>query len=139
MYTVIQNFGFPLPKHSGRHLLRKFRVKNIHPKLQGCEPKLHGFEPKLRGFEPILRVCEPKLRGFEPILRVFEPKLRVFLKLKFRVFKPKVFILQGFFFPNETSGVDSGIFCDRNFGVSNPYEVSVEPENRRHSRSFVRK
>jgi hypothetical protein len=26
----------------------------------------------------------------------------------------------------ETSGVDSGIFCDRNFGISNPNEVSNE-------------
>jgi hypothetical protein len=30
------------------------------------------------------------------------------------------------FRPTETSGVDFGIFCDRNFGISYPYEVSNE-------------
>jgi hypothetical protein len=31
-----------------------------------------------------------------------------------------------FFCPTETSGVDSGNFCDRYFGISNPYELSNE-------------
>jgi hypothetical protein len=31
-----------------------------------------------------------------------------------------------FFRPTEASGVDSGIFCDRNFGIPNPYEVYNE-------------
>jgi hypothetical protein len=42
-YTVIQNFGFPLPKHSGRQLLRKFRVQNFYLKLRVSEPKLRVF------------------------------------------------------------------------------------------------
>jgi hypothetical protein len=46
-YTVIQNFGIPLPKHSGRQLSRKFRVQNFYPKLWVFKPKLRGFEPKI--------------------------------------------------------------------------------------------
>jgi hypothetical protein len=38
-----------------------------------------------------------------------------------------LFVLQRLFFRlTETSGVDSGIFGDRNFGISNPHEVSNE-------------
>jgi hypothetical protein len=35
LYTVIQNFVFPLPKNSGRQLLRKFRFQKFYPKLRG--------------------------------------------------------------------------------------------------------
>jgi hypothetical protein len=80
---------------------------------------------------------------FEPKLRVFEPKLRVFENQNFVILKAKLFVLQRKFVrPTEISGVDSGIFSDRNFGISSPYEVSNEvsvewkPEN---SRSFGRK
>jgi hypothetical protein len=64
------------------------------------------------------------LQVFEPKLRVFEPKLRP--KPKFRVFKPKLLVFKAFFCSTETSGVDSGTFCDQNFGISYPYEVSNE-------------
>jgi hypothetical protein len=53
----------------------------------------------------------------------------------FRVFKPKLFVLQRIFFrPTETSGVDSEIFCDQNFGISNPYEISVERKPEKFSK-----
>jgi hypothetical protein len=63
-YCVIQNFGFPLPKHSGRQLLQKFQVQKFYPKLWIFEQKIRVFQPKLRVFEPKLRVFEPKLRVF---------------------------------------------------------------------------
>jgi hypothetical protein len=100
-------------KYSGRQLLWKFRVQK--------------FYPKLRVFVPKLRVFEPKLRVFRTEFSGFPTETSCFWKPKFRVFKPKLFVLQRFFFcPTETSGVDAGIFSDRNFGISNPYEVSNE-------------
>jgi hypothetical protein len=48
----------------------------------------------------------------------------VFLKTGVSCFQTKdVLLAKIFFCPSETSGVDSGIFCDY---ISNPYEVSNE-------------
>jgi hypothetical protein len=58
-------------------LLRKFRV--------------HKFYPKLRGFEP-------KLRVFRTKTSFFLPEIPCFWKPEFRVFKPKLFVLQRIFF-----------------------------------------
>jgi hypothetical protein len=102
MYTVIQNFGFSLPKHFGRQLLRRFRVQK--------------FYPKLRGFEPKLWIFELKLRFFYPKLRVFENRSFVFLN-------QSCLFCKEFF---SSCRNDSGSFCDRNFGILNPYEISVE-------------
>jgi hypothetical protein len=121
MRSVIQNFGFTLPKHSGRQLLRKFRVQKFYPKL---------------------RVFEPKLRVYRTETLGFRTETSCFWKPKFRVFKPKLLVLQRFFFClTETSGVDSGIFCDRNFGISNTTKITKFrlSGNRRNSRSFGRK
>jgi hypothetical protein len=110
-YTAIPNFEFPLQKHSGRQLLRKFWDQKFYQKLRSLEPKL--------------RVFVPKLRFSYPKLRVFENRSFVF------------FVLQRIFFRlTETSGVDSGIFCDRNLGISNPYEVSNEVTVERKPEKF---
>jgi hypothetical protein len=48
-----------------------------------------------------------------------------------------LFVFQRTFFRStETSGVDSGIFCDRNFWISNPYEVSNEVSVERKPEKF---
>jgi hypothetical protein len=59
----------------------------------------------------------------------------VFLKNGVSCFETKVVRFGKIFFcRTETSGVDSGIFCDRNFGISNPYEVSVERKPEKFSK-----
>jgi hypothetical protein len=50
--------------------------------------------------------------------------------------KPKLFVLQRFFCPTETSGIDFGIFCDRKYGISNPYKVSNEVSIERKPEKF---
>jgi hypothetical protein len=48
-----------------------------------------------------------------------------------------LFVLQIIFFRlTETLGVDSGIFCNRNFGISNPYEVYNEVSVERKLEKF---
>jgi hypothetical protein len=104
------------------YCVRKFRVQKFHPKFR-------AFEPKLRVFEPKLRVSELKLWVFEPKLLVLENRSFVFLNLSCSICKD-------FFCPTETLGVDSGIFCDRNFGISNPYEVSNKVSDERKPEKF---
>jgi hypothetical protein len=107
-YTVIKNFGFPPPKHSGRQLLRKFRVQKFYPKLRVFEPKLWVFEPKLRVFEPKLRVCKLKLRVFQTETLAFRTKISGFWKVvrfaKIFFVLPKLRVLIPGFFTTETSG-----------------------------------
>jgi hypothetical protein len=102
-YTVIQNFWFPQPK-------RKFRVQKFYPKHQ-------VFEPELRDFEPKLQVLRTETSGFTNRNFGFSKRNFVFLNQSCSFCKD-------FFCLTETSGVNSGIFCDPNFGISNPYEVS---------------
>jgi hypothetical protein len=54
-YTqLFKNFRFPLPKYSGRQILRKFRVHNIYPKLRGLNigfsNRNFGFSNRIFGF-----------------------------------------------------------------------------------------
>jgi hypothetical protein len=109
--------------------LRKFQVQKFYLKLRIFELKLRVFEPKLRIFKPKLRVFDPKLRVFAPKLRFFENRSFVFLNQSCSVCKD-------FFCPTETSVVVFGIFCDRNFGISNPYEVSNEVSVERKPEKF---
>jgi hypothetical protein len=85
-YTVVQNFGFPLPKRSRRQLLRKFRVQKIYPKLQ-------AFEPKLRVFEPKLLVFGPKLRVFRTETFVLSTRNFVFLKIEVSCLNQSCFLI----------------------------------------------
>jgi hypothetical protein len=98
-YTAIPNFGFSLPKHTGKQLLRKFRVQKIYPKLRIFEPNF-GFSNRNIGFSNLFS-------GFQPKLRIFEPKLRVF-ELNFEFSNWNL----GFF--NLNSG-----FSTQNFGFLN--------------------
>jgi hypothetical protein len=114
-YTVIQKFGFALPKPSGRQLLRKFRVKNFRPKLRRFEPKIRVFEQKLRVFENRSFVILNQSCSFYKEYSFVLPKLRV--------------LIPGFF-ATETSKYQIHTKFLAKFRLS---------ENRRNSRSFVRK
>jgi hypothetical protein len=157
--TVIQNFGFPLPKHSGRQLLRKFQVQKFYPKFRGFEPKLRGFEPKFRDFEPklplskhsgrqLLRKLQSKnfTRNFGVLNRnfgflnwnfeIFEPKLQVF-EPKLCISYPKLFVFENrsFVFLNQSCS-----FCKKKIrptetsGANGSYEVSVERKLKKFSK-----
>jgi hypothetical protein len=96
---------FPLPKHSGRQLLPKFRVQKMYPKFRGFELKLRGFESKLRGFKPKLRVFRTETSGFRTETSGFRTETSCFHQ-KFRVFVfvlPKLRVLIPGFFVTETS------------------------------------
>jgi hypothetical protein len=61
----------------------------------------------------------------------------VFLKTKVSCFLTKVVHFAKIFYcPTKTSGVDSGIFCNRKFGISNRYEVSIEVSVERKPEKF---
>jgi hypothetical protein len=66
-----------------------------------------------------------KLRFFNPKLRVFFPKFQNFIP-KFWIFYPKLRDFKPIGRPTETSGVNSGIFCYRNFRSAKKHEVSNE-------------
>jgi hypothetical protein len=69
IYTVIKFFGFLLPKHSGRKLLRKFRVQKRN---FGVLNRNFGFSDQNFGF--LNRNFRFSNRNFG----IFEPKLRDF-------------------------------------------------------------
>jgi hypothetical protein len=123
-YSVIENFGFPLAKHFGRQLLSSSKKL---PETSGFPTETLVFESKLRVFEPKLQVYKPKLQVFESTLFISHPKFCVFKNRSFVFSNQSCSFCKDFFCPNETSGdVDSGIFCNRNFRISNPYEVFNE-------------
>jgi hypothetical protein len=121
-YTVIQNFGFPLPKHFGNNSYGDFELKKITRNFGFING---NFEFSYRNFG-----------FFEPKLLVFQPKLRVFENRSFVFLNQSCSFCKDFFCPTETSGVGSGIFCDRNFGILNPYEVSNEVSVERKPEKF---
>jgi hypothetical protein len=95
--------------------------KNVTPKFgvlnRNYEFSYRNFGFSFRNFEFSYRTF-----GFLTETSGFWTETSCFWKPEFRVFKSKLFVLQTIFFlPFETSCVDSWIFCDRNFGISNPY------------------
>jgi hypothetical protein len=83
--TVIQNFGFPLPKHSGRQLLWKFRVQKFY---------FGVFNRNFGSFEPKLRIFRTETSFFLPETScIWKPEFRIFLKQSFSFCKQIFFVL----------------------------------------------
>jgi hypothetical protein len=92
-YTVIQNFGFPLPKHSRRQLLRKFRVQKFYP-TSGFWTDTSGFRTETSGFRPETSGFQTETLGF--FNRNFGCWFRDFLRAKIRNFKSIQSFLRSF-------------------------------------------
>jgi hypothetical protein len=97
----------------------------ILPKASGFRTETLGFRTETSSFlNRNFGFFEPKLRVFRTETSGFRTKFSCVLKPKFRVFKPRLCVW---------------IFCDRNFGISNPCEdfseVSVELKPDKFSKS----
>jgi hypothetical protein len=98
-------------------VLTKLLVSN--PKLRVFLMETSGFRTETSGFfYRNFGFSNRNFGIFEPIFGSFEPKLRFFENRSFVFLNQSCSFCKDFFCPTETSGVD------RNFEISNPYEVS---------------
>jgi hypothetical protein len=102
----------------GVHSNTKFRVPATEAFRKTNFTRNFGFLNRNFGFS------NQNFGFFKLKLRVFDTKLRVSENRSFMFLNQIVRFAKIFFCPTETSGFDSGIFLDQNFGISNPYEFS---------------
>jgi hypothetical protein len=110
----------------------KVSSSKILPETSAFRTETPSFRTETSGFSNRNFVI------FGPKLRVFQPKLRVFENRTFVFLNQSCSFCKDFFRPIETAGVDFEIFCDQNFGISNPYEVSVERKPEKFSKFQVK-
>jgi hypothetical protein len=104
----------------------KYSSSKVLPETSGFQTETSGFRTETTGFRT-------ETSGFRTETSGFSTETSCFWKPKFRVFEPKLFVLQRFFLSHRNFVCWFRDFL-RNFGISNPYEVSVERKPEKFSK-----
>jgi hypothetical protein len=116
LYTIHSNSKFRVSATEAfrRTTFTEVSSSKFWPKTSGYGTETSGFRTETSGFRTETSGFRTETSGFWTETSFFLPETSCCWKPEFRVFKPKLFVLQRIFFrPTETSGVDSGIFATK--------------------------